>query len=151
MKAKTEKIDDWVHRLCLAQCKIHSGTARPGQVDNAQWHRAQLFLHCKVSTELFTNRTGSSLEKKERTTKLVVSVHKLHGKWSPPLGFSAGTEPGFHATRHKCGLTFVARFSTMAGWGILLQAFHVLSDRRQQGHTSTSLLWSTCRFSFTSV
>lgn len=78
-------------------------------------------------------------------------MHKLHGKCSPPLGLSAGTEPGFHASRHKCGLTFVARFSTMAGWGILLQAFRVLSDRRQQGHTSTSLLRSTCRFSFTSV
>lgn len=79
-----------MHRLHLAQLKNHSGTARPGHVDSVQWHSAQVFA--QVSAELFTNRTGTSLEKGKNNKVSHFSEHKLHSKWSPPLGFSIGTQ-----------------------------------------------------------
>lgn len=126
-----------MHRQCLAQCKNHFGTARPGRVDSAQWHSAQVFVHCTSQHWTFykQNRHLSRTKRKELSERflraqtaqqMITSIRLLH--WH--------TEPGFPATWHECGLTFAAWFSSMPGWGILLQALHVLADRRQQGHTS---------------
>lgn len=115
-----------------------SGAARPGHADSAQWHSAQVFVHCTSQhwTSYKQNRHLSRTKRKAQLSERFLSAQTAQQMITSMRLLSWHTEPGFHATWHKCGLTFVSWFSTMPGWGILLQAFHVLADRRQQGHTS---------------